>query len=428
MIAVALVAVSVHAEDWWDHYEPGVAAAQRGDWAATSSAMQKAIALKPAEEAQARAKSTILVYVPHFWLGLAKINLGDNAGGLKELAVSEQQGVIQQTRYMADLTAWKGRADGQQAKAASDLVAGDRKAAEVAINAALSSQVAAVSGGGGRSPSYISAQKSLKQAIEQFNRGGNDVKVFQQVAQTANGAKTLFEKAADEAKAAKDAAARPPAVDTDAPVLQVESEMSVNARIELQQLRRKLDESKSTRGADAQFNSFLQSSLAEVAQWDASIRKSTDDATASQVLASVNAKRQELEQRVALLGVMASLPKPEVAAGGEPVKPQALDSSNRARLRDAWTAFGRGDIAEAESILDDVIKKNGRLSQGYLLRGCVKYTRAMLVKDSSRQLALSASDFSTALALDGSLGLDTTRFSPKLLAFFGEVQSRMGSR
>ncbi len=74
---------------WLDFYLSGLAATQRNDWATVASQMQRAVALKAGEELSARSKEQIITYVPHFWLGIARYNIGDTDGALRELHLSE---------------------------------------------------------------------------------------------------------------------------------------------------------------------------------------------------------------------------------------------------------------------------------------------------------------------------------------------------
>ncbi|HEY5609988.1 MAG TPA: hypothetical protein VIL97_02175, partial [Thermoanaerobaculia bacterium] len=142
------------AEKWWDPYKRGTLAAQGSDWSTVANEMNRAIALKPVEELAAKARSEIIVYVPHFWLGIAKYHLGDADGALNEWQVSQQQNVIQRTQYYADLRAWISRAQSAKAKTASEYSAKSRAAADDALTRALGGQVEAVSAGADRTDGF----------------------------------------------------------------------------------------------------------------------------------------------------------------------------------------------------------------------------------------------------------------------------------
>ena len=55
---------------------------------------------------------------PHFWLGIAKLNLGDPDGALREWKISEEQGAIQNTPYFAQLRDLIGRANSEKQRRA----------------------------------------------------------------------------------------------------------------------------------------------------------------------------------------------------------------------------------------------------------------------------------------------------------------------
>jgi hypothetical protein len=58
----------------------------------------------------------------------------------------------------------------------------------------------------------------------------------------------------------------------------------------------------------------------------------------------------------------------------------------------------------------------------YALRGCVRYTRAMLARDAGALLASASADFKAALQRNRALRLDRSAFSPKLVAFFENIR------
>ncbi|MGA7614127.1 MAG: hypothetical protein WBX15_03000, partial [Thermoanaerobaculia bacterium] len=143
LVAAPLVA----ADRWWDHYKRGLAAAQSNEWDAAKAEMQKSIALEPNENASARARNEYLVYVPHFWLGLARYKGGDVDGAIREWEISRSQGVIQKTKYFADLQAWTSRAESDRAREAVAPVTEVRKSAEGAVSAAIAAQADAMAAG-----------------------------------------------------------------------------------------------------------------------------------------------------------------------------------------------------------------------------------------------------------------------------------------
>ena len=79
----------------------------------------------------ARARNEIITYTPHFWLGIAKFNLGDLDGALREWKTSEEQGVVQNTPYYAQLREWVARSNTEKQRL-SENAAADSKAYYVA--------------------------------------------------------------------------------------------------------------------------------------------------------------------------------------------------------------------------------------------------------------------------------------------------------
>src|SRR4051812_27360740 len=95
---------------WYEAYNAGVNAVRAKNYQAGAEQLSAAIAEMPAESGAARAGNTIITYTPHFWLGIARFNLGDPDGALREWKISEDQGVVQNTPYYAQLREWVARA------------------------------------------------------------------------------------------------------------------------------------------------------------------------------------------------------------------------------------------------------------------------------------------------------------------------------
>src|ERR1700737_1360165 len=98
------------AEKWWDAYNKGVKAVNAKQYQAGADALQRAIAEMPEERNATRTRNEIITYVPHFFLGIAKFNLGDVDGALREWKTSEDQGVVQNTIYYSKMREWVARA------------------------------------------------------------------------------------------------------------------------------------------------------------------------------------------------------------------------------------------------------------------------------------------------------------------------------
>lgn len=390
------------AEKWWDSYNKGVAAVNAGSHDLAVKLLTKSLAEQPTESTSLRAGNTIITYVPHFWLGIAKMNLGDADGALREWKISEEQGAVARTAYYAKMKDWIAKAQREKQRAAHSAVDGPRKNAEGAISRAMQIQGDAMSAGGDRTQSYRDAQRKLQDALTQFRKAGNDANAFAGVAQTAEQAAQLFSAAASEA------AARPkpvkPVKPTPAPVViatetvappppqkpvesaPVISQAKVAAEVAVQEFRRK-----ASRSDGEKLRRML-----DVAKTDA----------------EYDAVRLEVEKRVADAG-RASV-RPEKPADG--LKPVV-----RVDVAPAYRAYASGDLANAERMLTSMLASTPA-AEAYLLRGCVRYTRAMLARNADALLASANEDFQAALRRNRDVRLDPKTFSPKLVARFEQVR------
>src|ERR1700738_593473 len=127
LIAIVLIALPALAADkWWDYYNRGVTAVRAKSYEAGADALQRSLAEMPAESGSARTRNEIIVYVPHFWLGIAKFNLGDIDAAPREFSTSEEQRSVQSTPYYSQLRDWVARAQ-QQKQRTLETAAGDSK-------------------------------------------------------------------------------------------------------------------------------------------------------------------------------------------------------------------------------------------------------------------------------------------------------------
>jgi tetratricopeptide (TPR) repeat protein len=421
LMAILLVAcTALAAEKWWDAYNRGVAAVNGGSWDLAAKSLQKAIAEQPTESTSIRAGTTIITYVPHFWLGIAKFQLGDTDAALREWRTSEEQGAVARTAYYGKMKDWVAKAERARARAEHSAVSGPRSAAEGAISKAMQIQGDAMSAGGDRTQSYRDAQRKLQDALTQFRKAGNDTNVFTSVAQTAEQAAQLFSTAAEEGKKAKAVAAarpkpvKPPPVTLPAvaraheegraeaapyvpPPTKIEPEPAISqakvaAELAVQEFRRKAPRAEGEK-----------------------LRKRLDRATND---AEYDEVRLAVEKR------LAELAKPPVAV--VEIVPQklpvpALPSPTRADVTPAYRAYAHGDLPGAEQLLTKMIVTSPA-AEAYLLRGCVRYTRAMLSRTPDALLLSATDDFKAALQRNRALRLDPRVFSPKLVARFEQVR------
>src|SRR5204862_6808133 len=180
------------------------------NYAAGAQALNVAIAEMPAESGAARAGNTIITYTPHFWLGIARFNLGDLDGALREFKTSEEQGVVQNTPYYAQLREWAARPNTEKQRRSENAAADSKREANAAVGRALSAQPDAVGAGADRTDAYRAAQRKLTEALDADAKAGTDIHAYKRAADLAAQARDLFAGAAAEAKREK--AARPPAV------------------------------------------------------------------------------------------------------------------------------------------------------------------------------------------------------------------------
>jgi hypothetical protein len=441
LVLLCLAALPALAEEkWLDAYNRGVSAVRANNFQAGAPLLQKAIEEMPQENAAQRVRDSIFTYVPHFWLGIARLNLGDPDGALREWKTSEEQGAIKSTPYFAQLQELIGRANSEKQRRAQVAANPAKQDANAAISRALSAQMDAVTAGGDRSDTYHAAQRKLNEAKALSAKGGLDVRVFKHASDVAEEARGLFAAAADDAK--KQRAARPPksnpvqehkplevsipfdegpqpkqvvqptpqpapATQTSAPqppkvevkpkVVEPppeESEALVAARIAVQQYRRRLV-SMNLPVIDAQ-------------RLERQLTPRSDPKVIKRVVDEIAARERDLDKKAA-----ASIKPPEVPAADPPA----------GELESAFRAYAAGDFASSDRILTNVLSMKP-IAEAYLLRGCSRYTQAMLARDGNALLASAASDIQAALRIKPSLRLDRGMWSPKLIAFFEQVKSQ----
>lgn len=436
-------------EKWWDAYARGVAAVRSANYDVAAQALQAAIAEMPKEDAAARTKGEIIVYVPHFWLGIARFNLGDVDGALRELRTSEEQGVVQNTRYYADLREWLARAQAQKQKSADAIAADARKVTTAATRLAVSAQMDAVAAGGDRSDTYRAAQRKLAESRTVAASAGSDLRAYKRAADLAAEAQGLFKAAAEEARTQK--ASRPapapvrpqpaqvtvvqpsapppkpvepapvpaqvaPASITPPAVPQKEAEPAAldaavaDARVVVQQYRRRLSDVSSTHRGDNSLRDWTRNASREAEQWQRTVNGSVNADAARGIAAKVADRERELGLR---------LTDAERATAAAPVKPDSVQPE----LERAWHAYAAGDLARSEEVLTRVINST-RSAEALLLRGCSRYTQALLGRNPDALIASADEDFRSALAITRSLRLDSRVFSPKLVRHFDELRAR----
>lgn len=378
LILLLLIAIPAAAaqEKWWEAYNRGIKAVNSKNYAEGAAALQKAIAETPSESTAVRTRNEIIVYVPHFWLGIAKFNLGDVDGALREWKTSEDQGAIEKTDYYSKLRDWVSRAQAAKVRSAHNAATESKNAADGALSRALAGQMEALSASADRSDAYRVANRKLQEALSLFNSAGTDIKTYERAAATAGEAREIFGRAADEAKKAK--AARPMVV-AQKPTAPAPAPAHPAAE-----------------GGAAPLNVATTTSVAPPL-------RAVETAAVAPV---IEAKPEPLSQAVnpVLVATVTHPPK-----------------SRSVQLQSAYRAFAVGDLATSERALTSMVD-SAPSAEAFLLRGCARYTRAMLSRTPDKLLASARNDFKSALKLNRALRLDRSAFSPKLIAFFEEVR------
>jgi len=385
-LVLLLVALPLFAQPWLDAYRRGVAAVKAKNYAAGAEALQAAIREQPAESA---------TYLPHMWLGIARVNLKEFDAALAELRISETQGVVQTTPFYAQMRTWVKEAQDQKAAVEP------RKQANAAIGRAVAAQTEALRAGAERSESYRNAQKRLNDAIDLSNHADIDVPAYKQALLFANEAQRMFAAATEDAKKPKDVVM--PFVEEPKPKPPVVSEALAAARIAVQSYKRKL--------LDAN------QAAIDATLFERQLAGNPDEKTIARITAQVAEHERRLE---------AKLHPPPPAPAPAPVPAPVLEAAPDIRpdLEAAYRAFANGDLAASESLLTAAIAKSAT-AEAYALRGCTRATRAMLSRTPDALLPPAAEDFRAALRLNAALRLDEGAFSPKVVAFFESVRKGM---
>jgi hypothetical protein len=385
---VLLLATTASAapEKWWDAYARGVAAVNSKNYKLAAEALQKSIAEMPNEGTNVRTRKELITYVPHFWLGIAKFNLGDTDGALREWRISEEQGVVAKTEYYSRMKDWVARAQTQTQRNAQDSASGAKKSADTAISKALEVQLEALSAGGDRAESYLTAQRKLMEARTQFQKAGTDVNAYKSAEQIAQQAASLFSSAAAEGKKLRAArAATPPPARKPAPV-----------PVKTAQIIPSLP------AIEAPKTETAPPPPPVITQEEVTKR-----------IAEQEEKRKKMEEA-----------KKPVVVTATPLPPIPTTSAPPPELRRAYRAFAAGDFTTSEQVLTGLLNARPATAEAYLLRGCARYTRAMLSRTPDPLLLLATDDFRAALQRNASLRLDRDAFSPKLIAYFEQVRRR----
>lgn len=388
LVVLLLAAANAFAaEKWLEHYNKGVEAVNARRYADGAALLQKAIAERSTEGTEIKVSMTIVAaYTPHFWLGIAKFNLGDVDGALREWKISEEQGAIARTPYYARLKDWVSRAQTEKQLQAEKAASGPKKAANAAIGRAVELQGAALSAGGDRTEAYREAQRRLQDAQARFRQAGTNGAAYDAVAQVAEQAAESFAAAVEEGKRLKAAAANrpkpPPAPLPVQPQPQPAQPTEISVPFE-----------------EPATNAGRASARPEETRPSPAVPAPT-------------------ERRPEVRPASPATPAPVAAAP----TPAPIPAPAKVDVTPAYRAFATGDLVTAERLLNRILAVTPA-AEAYLLRGCVRYTRAMLSPTPDALLLAATDDFKAALERNRALRLDRRVFSPKLVERFEQVRN-----
>jgi hypothetical protein len=393
--------VSAAPEKWWDAYARGVAAVNAKSYKAAADALQKSIAEMPNEGTNVRTRKELITYVPHFWLGIAKFNLGDSDGALREWRICEEQGVVGRTDYYARMKDWIARAQTEKQRDAQDNASSSKKAADVAISKALEVQLDALSAGGDRAESYLAAQRKLMDARTQFQKAGTDVNAYKAAEQIAQQAASLFGSAAEEGKKLRAARVAPVRKPAPAPVTTAQIIPVAPPPV-------KVNETPPP-------PLVVKTETATPVITEAEVRKR---------IAEQEQRRRAIEEAKKPVAAPGSIDVTAAPVKPSPQQPNSPAAQPLPDIRPAYRAFASGDLSGSERLLTGILNVQPAAAEAYLLRGCARYTRAMLSRTPDPLLLAATDDFRAALERNRALRLDRDAFSPKLIAFFEQVRGR----
>jgi hypothetical protein len=334
----------------------------------------------PTENGSARARNEIITYVPHFWLGIAKFNLGEVDAALREWKISEEHGAVQGTQYYSQLRDWVARAQSQKQRNAESAAGDSKREANAAVGRAVSAQMDALAAGADRSDRYRAAQRKLREAMDAAGSAGTDIRAYRRAAEAAQQSHDLFVASTQEAKQQK--ASRPPVVARPKPQPQPQPQP-----------------------------------VQVVPQPPPPIPVTQTHPTP----VKAPAPSPRIEPLLEPPPVSVAVEEKKQLSKPKQVEVVAHVENIRSQLQVAYRAFAGGDLASSEHLLTRILSRR-ESSEAYLLRGCARYTRAMLSRDPDSLLDDATADFRAALKLNRSLRLDRNDFSPKLVTFFEQVR------
>jgi hypothetical protein len=148
------------------------------------------------------------------------------------------------------------------------------------------------------------------------------------------------------------------------------------------------------------------------------LRGAKSDADYERIRIAAETQLADMTKKIAELSAPTPVPVPAPVIP----TPAPIVAAANADVTPAYRAFATGDLAGAERLLTRIVAASPA-AEAYLLRGCVRYTRAMLSRQPDELLRAASDDFKAALQRNQSLRLDPKVFSPKLVAQFEQVRT-----
>ena len=185
ILALGLTSAAAADSDWADAYRRGLHASAAENYPEAIEEFRHAIAGRPMEFIDEQHPiNGIPIYLPHSFLGAAKLRFGDAEGALAEFKISEQQGVVaQHANYAEQQSRWKVWAIAR-IKAAS------------AIRLATEAQRRAIAASADRTETYRKAVRALEQATYAYEKKTGDegsyVELYRHAFEYASEASNLF--------------------------------------------------------------------------------------------------------------------------------------------------------------------------------------------------------------------------------------------
>jgi hypothetical protein len=373
LLVVIASSVAVASNDrLLDHYTKALAAHSKGQWREAAYELEQAIAIQREEQLSLPQRRGSVVYIPHFWMGMARLELGQPAEALRSFELSLRQGVIQRTTEFAELRRAMGRAEAEMSSAAEALQQAMR-AADAAHGKVLTAQMEAVVAGASRRTAFRTAELKMKEAAAL--RARNDLNSLRDATRLNSEAVTLFETAREE-------------------------ELKANAAVRAQQTTRPVEQ-----------RPVSLASPESAGPLPATDRSATPPAAEPPQITAQRQAGSVQPDHSRPSGRSETVLRPPVPGPAGQQRSSRIDP----RIEEAYLSYARGRFEDAEALLSDAIAQTNS-AEARLVRACVRYTRALLA-DDERLFEAADADLRAAFGAEPALRLNPAAFPPKVLRF-----------